>query len=79
VFEVGTGPYECPDVAALNRELAAMSTSIPADLGATLQEEQRRHLAGELGESREVVAERRRLVRAIVFRKYLLDVHSLVR
>jgi hypothetical protein len=51
--------------------------SIPADLGAALQEEQRCHLAGELGESQEVVAERRRILRAIVFHEYLLDVHSL--
>jgi hypothetical protein len=78
VFEVGTGPYECPDLAALNRELAAMSMSIPADLGAVLQEELRRHLVGELGEPREVVAERQRLLRALVFHEYLLDIHSLV-
>jgi hypothetical protein len=55
-----------------------MSMSIPADVAAALQEEQRRHLAGELGESREMMAERRRIVRAVVFREYLLDVRSLV-
>jgi hypothetical protein len=71
-------PYGSPDLAALNRELAAMSMSIPADVAAALQEEQRRHLAGELGESREAVAERRRIVRALIFHEYLIDVHSLV-
>ena len=49
MFQVGLDAYECPDVAALNRELAAMSMSIPADLGAALQEEQRYHLAGSWG------------------------------
>jgi hypothetical protein len=55
-----------------------MSMSIPADLGAVLQEQQRRHLTAEPGESREAMAERRRIVRALIFREYLLDVHSLV-
>ena len=67
-----------PDVASLNRELPAMSMSIPADVAAALQEDQRRHLAGELGESREVVAERHRILRALIFREYLLAAHSLV-
>ncbi len=29
VFEVGTGPYECPDLDILDRELAAMTMSVP--------------------------------------------------
>ena len=37
VFQVGMDAYECPDVASLNRELTAMSMSIPADVAAALQ------------------------------------------
>ncbi len=45
-FEVGTDPYECPTVDALNRELDGMTMSIPPALAAALRDEQRRHLAG---------------------------------
>ncbi len=71
VFEVGTAPYECPTVEALNRELDAMTMSVPPALAAALRDEQRRHLAGELGESREAVEQRRRVVRQVVFVEFL--------
>ncbi len=76
VFEVGSGPYECPDLDMLNRALAAMTTSIPPAIASPLREEQRRHLAGELGESREDIEWRFRIVRQAAFRWYLEDVHA---
>ncbi len=78
VFEVGSGPYECPDLDMLNRELAAMTMSIPPAIASRLRDEQRRHLAGELGEAREDVEWRRRKVRHAAFRWYLEDVHAFV-
>ncbi len=78
VFEVGTGPYECPDLDVLDRELGAMTMSVPPGIAFILRDEQRRHLAGELGESRELVEWRRRVVRHAAFHQYLEDMHAFV-
>ncbi len=71
MFEVDSGPYECPDLDMLNRELAAVTMSVPPITASLLCDEQRRHLAGELGESRGDVEWRRRIVRNAAFRHYL--------
>ncbi len=71
VFEVGTEPYECPTVEALNRELDAMCMWVPQAVAAGLRAVQRRHLAGELGEPRAQVERRRSAVRHAAFAKFL--------
>ena len=63
----------------LNRELAAMTMSVPPAIASRLRDDQQCHLAGELGESPEDVEWRRRIVRQAAFRWYLADVHALRR
>jgi hypothetical protein len=78
IFDVGSGPHECADLDTLNRELAAITMSVPASIAGALREEQRRHLAGELGESHRVVDARRLSMRQVVLVQYLKDIHSFV-
>ena len=78
VFEVGSGAHECPDLDMLNRALAAMTMTVPPAIASRLRDEQRRHLAGELGESPEDVEWRRRIMRQAAFRWYLEEVHAFV-
>jgi hypothetical protein len=62
----------------LDRELDIITMSVPPAIAAVLRDEQRRHLAGEVGESRLAVEERCRVARQFAFRHYLEDMHSFV-
>ncbi len=66
ILAIGTGPHDWPHLDILNRELAAISMSVPQDIASLLRDERRRH-PGELGESQEYVESRRRIVRKSVF------------
>jgi hypothetical protein len=73
VFEVGSGPCECPTVEALNRELDAMAMWVSPAVATGLRNAQLRHLAGHMGGPRVEVDQRRRTARRAAFVEFVTN------